>query len=504
MRLLVKLGVTVGVLFVGLFVFVWLTVPLNVPWRSMLQQAGALPRWLDPPPMTVGRMGERLTVPEGYGLTLFAQGVTEARGLAVTSGGDVLVSTPRDGRVLLLYVDDDADGSTDGQVVLLEGLTRPNGLAVRDGYLYVGEEDGVGRVLFDAETRAIIGEYTRIIEGLPPGGNHWKKTIRFGPDGLLYVAVGSSCNVCIEEDSRRGTILRYTSDGDFVDIFATGLRNSGGFDWSPLTGILYATDNGRDLLGDEFPPCELNEVVAGGFYGWPFVNGQNVPDPDLGEVQSAVIETAIPPVHEFKPHNAPLGMVFFRQDWHPPDYRGAAAVALHGSWNRREKDGYKVVSLHFASDGSIEERDFLTGFLVDGEVVGRPADVAESSDGSVYVSDDLGGAVYRIKFDTDDDRAFNLPTPRTSQGYDPTEIGPDERENALAIGQAILVAEDCMVCHARVDEAVADRGVLRNLRTNYTVEELAEYLAAPQQPMPPYEADRAERRAFSIFLLESF
>ena len=139
MRLLVKFGVAVGVLFVGLFVFVWLTVPLNVPWRSMLQQAGVLPRWLDPPPMTVGRMGERLAVPEGYGLTLFAQGVTEARGLAVTSGGDVLVSTPRDGRVLLLYADDDADGSTDGQVVLLEGLTRPNGLAVRDGYLYVGE-----------------------------------------------------------------------------------------------------------------------------------------------------------------------------------------------------------------------------------------------------------------------------------------------------------------------------------------------------------------------------
>jgi glucose/arabinose dehydrogenase len=504
MKLLLRLGAIAVVLLVVLFLFIWLTVPLNVPWRSMLQQAGVLPRWLDPQPMTVVRMVERLRVPEGYGLGLFAEGVTEARGLTVTVVGDVLVSTPRDGRVLLLHADTDADGEADGQSVLLDGLARPNGLAVRDGYLYVGEEDGVGRVPFDVETGSTTGEYRRIIEGLPPGGNHWKKTIRFGVDGLLYLAVGSSCNVCIEEDSRRGAILRYTAEGEFVDIFATGLRNSGGFDWSPATGTLYATDNGRDLLGDEFPPCELNEVVAGGFYGWPFVNGRNVPDPDFGDVQSAVMEAAIPPVHEFQPHNAPLGIVFFRHDRHPPEYRGAAAVALHGSWNRSEKDGYKVVSLHFASDGSIEERDFLTGFLVNDEAIGRPADVAEGPDGSVYVSDDLGGAVYRIRFNTVTDKTLTVSTPRPSSGYDSRVIGAEERQNALAIGSSILADKDCLVCHARADEQADDRFVLRDLRTKYTVDELSAFLVSPRQPMPPYEADRESRRALAIFLLESF
>ena len=314
MKLLAKLIAVLIALLVIAVALVWTMVPLNVPWKGMLQQMTLLPAWLDPDPMSAEQVDNRLVVAEGYGVSLFATGIADARMLRVTSAGDVLVSTPRGGRVILLEADRDGDGAADGQRVLLEGLTRPNGLDLAGGYLYVGEEDGVGRIAFDPRSGTVEGGYQRIIDGLPSGGNHWKKTIRFGPDGLLYVAVGSSCNVCVEDDARRAALLRYTPEGEFVDSYATGLRNSAGFDWSPATGVLYATDNGRDLLGDNFPPCELNAVVESGFYGWPFANGANVADPDLASGQDSAIAAAIAPVHEFRPHNAPLGIVFLRHD----------------------------------------------------------------------------------------------------------------------------------------------------------------------------------------------
>lgn len=341
---------------------------------------------------------QQLVVPDGYDVSLFATGVADARTLRVTSAGDVIVSSPFSGRVMLLEADRDGDGASDGARTLLAGLIRPNGLDIAGDYLYIAEEHAVGRVKFDASTGTVVGGYERVIDGLPAGGSNWKKTIRFGPDGLLYVSVGSSCNACVEEDARRASLLRFTPEGTFVDRYATGLRNSVGFDWSPSTGILYATDNGRDLLGEDFPPCELNAVVEDGFYGWPFAHGANVPDPDLAGRDHPALEMAIKPAHEFRPHNAPLGMVFLRHEAHPPEYRDAAVVALHGSWERSQKDGYKVVSLHFGPDGSIEERDLLTGFLANNQALGRPAEVAEGPDGSIYVSDDFASAVYRIRY----------------------------------------------------------------------------------------------------------
>jgi glucose/arabinose dehydrogenase len=171
-----------------------------------------------------------------------------------------------------------------------------------------------------------------------------------------------------------------------------------GFDWQPSTGKLYATDNGRDMLGDNFPPCELNELTKGGFYGFPIANGDRVPDPDFGAGQEQRIEGSIPPAHPFKAHNAPLGMNFVQGAGLPDSMRGAALVALHGSWNRTRKDGYKVVSLHWSDSGAIEERDFLTGFLVDEDVSGRPADVLQGPDGAIYVSDDYAGAIWKIRY----------------------------------------------------------------------------------------------------------
>ena len=319
-----------------------------------------------------------------------------ARMLRMTAAGDVLVASPGSGQVLWLARDADGDGASDDRRVLLKDLDGPNGLDLHDGYLYVAEQGQVGRIRFDDATGQIDGAYEVVIKGLPKGGNHWKKTIRFGPDGYLYMAIGSSCNVCSETDDRRAAILRYTADGTFVDTYATGLRNSAGFAWRDADGQLYATDNGRDLLGDDFPPCELNRIERGGFYGWPYANGDRVPDPNLGAGREAVIAASIPPVFSFHAHNAPLGIVFLKSDKQRAALRGAALVALHGSWNRTQKDGYKVVSLHWDADGTIHADDFMTGFLSGAVVIGRPAEIAEGADGAIYVSDDYANVVYKI------------------------------------------------------------------------------------------------------------
>jgi glucose/arabinose dehydrogenase len=192
--------------------------------------------------------------------------------------------------------------------------------------------------------------------------------------------------------------MRMHPDGTGAEIFATGLRNSVGFDWAPWDGTLYATENGRDLLGDDFPPDELNRIEKGHFYGWPYVNGFGVLDPEVGTGQMAKLAETTVPAHGFRPHNAPLGIHFLRGPGLPPGYDRTALVALHGSWNRTKLDGYKVVALQWADDGSITERDFLTGFLGPDGIIGRPAGVTEGPDGAIYVSDDYAGVIYRITY----------------------------------------------------------------------------------------------------------
>ncbi len=362
---------------------VWLP-PVNLPMSSVLP-------WLAD---TQSPDVSRLRVPSGFRLDLFADGVEDARMLRATPDGELIVASPRTGSIWWLKRDIDGDGAADERRLLKSDLDGPNGLDLNAGFLYVAEQQRIGRVPFDAATGSLSGEYEPVVEGLPAGGNHWKKTLRFGPDGLMYVAVGSSCNACLEKDERRAAILRYTPDGAPRGIYATGLRNSAGFDWSPEDGALYATDNGRDLLGDDFPPCELNRIEEGAFYGWPFANGDRVPDPDLGVGREAVIAASMQPVFAFPAHNAPLGIVFLRHADGP--FAGSALVALHGSWNRTRKDGYKVVALRFGPDGHIEAHDVVTGFLENDEVFGRPAELAEAPDGAIYVSDDFANAVYRI------------------------------------------------------------------------------------------------------------
>jgi len=346
-------------------------------------------------PPSAATVSAQLRVPPGLRVQVYSDQVPLARVIVFTSGGHLVVSRTRQDVLSILEPDRNGDGVADGHRLLLEGLDGPHGLALHDGWLYVAERTRVSRIRFDEAAGEVNGSLEPVLTGLSSDGRHQTKTIGFGPDGWLYLSQGSSCDVCIETDPRRAAMMRMREDGSEAAIFATGLRNSVGFDWAPWDGALYATDNARDLLGDDVPPDELNRIEAGGFYGWPYVHGNGVPDPEYGARYVGEAKP-IDPVHDFRPHNAPLGIHFLRAAGLPPDYQRSALVALHGSWNRTTPDGYKVVRLRWSDDGAIAESDFLTGFLGPDGVIGRPGFVAEGPDGAIYVSDDYAGVIYRI------------------------------------------------------------------------------------------------------------
>ncbi len=422
-------------------------------------------------PPTQTKIRSRLHLPTGFSLALYADSLPNIRWMHFSDHGDLLISQPRAGKVLLLERDSDADGHPDGRRELLSDLNRPHGLELRDGWLYVAETDAIGRARFDANAGRITGEFKRIVTGLPAGGNHWSRTLGFGPDGWLYVSVGSSCNVCVEEDDRRAAILRFRPDGSEPEIFARGLRNAVGFDWHPSTNRLYATDNGRDLLGDNFPPCELNHVVAGGFYGWPISNGERVPDPDLGAGQAERIQASTPPAHAFAAHNAPLGISFLRGDWLPQEYREAALVALHGSWNRTKKDGYKVVSLHWGKDGHISERDFLTGFELRGDVIGRPVHVVEGPDEAIYISDDFSGSIWQIRHGQSDHSNGSLQGSDRGETSRAPEAPTAAQARTILRGQNLYEKHDCGRCHEPQNGTQAT-AALQKLGRRFTMADL--------------------------------
>ncbi len=451
----------------------------------------------------------RIRAPEGFSVWLWAEDVPNARFMRFSPGGALLVSQPRRGRIVQFLGDADGDGFSDGQRVFLDGLDRPHGIDFRGGHVYVGEASAITRVAFDETPPRPIearGEPVRIVEGIPAGKNHWTRTPRFGPDGALYLTVGSSCNVCVEEDARRATMLRYEADGSGETIYASGLRNSAGFDWRPETGELFATDNGRDLLGDDYPPCELNRIVRNGFYGWPYANGFGDPDPDFGPGQDERIAASIDPVHGFRAHNAPLGIHFVRHGPLPEAYRGAALVALHGSWNRSELDGYKVVSLHWDEQDRIEERDFLTGFQQGDDVIGRPVDVQQGPDGAFYVSDDYAGAIYRVAWTGSGSTGALSRSPRPGPDPAPRDplagIDPPQRAALIARGGALFDEQACGTCH-RQDQAAPGAVVkrLEGLAARYDVPGLRDYFLAPQSPMPVFALPEDQRLALSVYLL---
>ena len=273
----------------------------------------------------------------------------------------------------------------------------------------------------------------------------------------------------------------------------------------PATGELYANDNGRDLLGDDFPPCELNRIEAGGFYGWPYANGDKVPDPNFGEGEQARIAASIAPAHAFGAHNAPLGIAFV-SDLGPLYDSGddVAIVALHGSWNRRDKDGYKVVSLHWQPDESIVERDFLTGFLEGNDVIGRPVDVVQGPDGAIYVSDDYANVIWRVSRTGEGPVSpgvatlvTNGPAADALAGLSATEIA-----RLSAQGGGLYATNDCASCH---EAEAAGEGVvvkpLVEIEARYDVDELMALLRTPPSPMPMPEINEDQRKALAVFLL---
>ena len=348
---------------------------------------------------TAATLKQRMELPPGFNISVYADQLPGARMLRLTDTGDLLVSLPRRGKIVLLEHDNNNDSLPDGQQTLIDNLNLPTGLDIHQNWLYIAETDAIGRIKFDSNTGKTTGDYQHIITDLPTRGNHWTRTIRFGPDGFMYVSVGSSCNACEEQNQKRAAITRYTADGSQEELFASGLRNTVGFDWKPDSHVLYGVDNGRDFLGDDFPPCELNRLEQGGFYGWPYANGNNIPDPDFGVSNTATINNSIAPVFEFGAHTAPLGITFLRSPSLPVAFQGAALVALHGSWNRSEKIGYKVVSMHFANNGKISKKDFIRGFERDGDVIGRPVDIAEARNGIIYISDDFTDSIYRVSYE---------------------------------------------------------------------------------------------------------
>jgi len=447
-------------------------------------------------------VGNRISAAEGFSISLYAEQVDNARLLRFTNEGDLLVANSNLDQIVLLPRDADGDGKADGKRVLLTDLNGPNGMDFFEDWLYVAETDAIGRVRFDHQRGVVVGSYERIVTGLPDGGNHWRKTLRFGPDGLMYVTMGSSCNVCEEQDPRRGTMVRYRADGSGEEIYARGLRNSAGFDWSPKDGQIYATDNGRDMLGDDFPHCELNKVVQGAHYGWPYANDDNIPDPDFGAGMESLIAGAIVPSFKFQPHNAPLGIAFIRGDTVPADYRGAAIVALHGSWNRTEKDGYKVVSMHWDQDNNVTERDFVTGLLQGDDAIGRPVDIAEGPDGAIYISDDYANVIYRVAY-AEPQQQLDMAIAATVFNAEQSlaAIAPALRVSRSAQGAALFEQYQCASCHGA--DGIGMKPLL-GLGKRFDLPALAHYIERPNPPMPIFPLDLDQRQALAVYLLENY
>jgi glucose/arabinose dehydrogenase len=339
---------------------------------------------------------QTFSVPEGFSYKILTEKTKGARSLAI-SGNNVFVGTRSKCDVYHLELTNDfSDVKT--MNVIAQDLNMPNGVAIKYNNLYVAE---VNRILvFNQISNQIESKkytYQILRSDFPSDSHHGWKYLKIGPDDHLYVPVGAPCNIC-ELTGDYGSLFRVSLDGKTKEKLATGIRNTVGFDWHPLTKKMWFSDNGRDWLGDDSPPEEINLINGmGEHFGYPYLHGKNIPDPEFGG-KSGNLKITLP-VLEIQAHSAALGMTFYRGDQFPQKYKNQLFVALHGSWNRSKKVGYKVIVVHLDKDQTVKYvEDFMTGFLSNETVNARPVDIAELSDGSLLITDDYSGKIFRVRY----------------------------------------------------------------------------------------------------------
>ncbi len=337
-----------------------------------------------------------ISLPDGFKIEVYAAGVDNARQMALGDQGTLFVGSRSAGNVYAV-IDSDGDGQPDKGRLVDSGLQMPSGIAFRDGALYVG---AISRVLRYDNIEAQLDtppDPVVITDRLPSDTHHGWKYLGFGPDGRLYVPVGGPCNVCVR-DSPYASILGMSPDGSDADVFARGVRNSVGFDFHPTTGDLWFTDNGRDNLGNDVPPGELNHASGAGLhFGFPYCHAGIIADPQFGHLGDC--PDFEPPAQALGPHVAPLGMAFYTGAMFPPEYRNQIFIAEHGSWNRSSKIGYRVTLVRLDETGhAVSYETFAEGWLQNERSWGRPADVLVMPDGALLIADDQAGVIYRISY----------------------------------------------------------------------------------------------------------
>jgi len=340
---------------------------------------------------------QRIKLPPGFKIEVYADKVDNARSLALGDTGTVFVGTRSDSVYAL--VDSDHVGKADRVVTIADGLNAPNGVAFRDGALYVAE---ISRIVRFDNIEANLKSPPKpviVFDKLPREGHHGWKFIAFGPDGWLYVPVGAPCNVCETDPDVYAAIHRMKPDGSQYEVFARGIRNTVGFDWDPDTRELWFNDHGRDMMGDDLPSCELNHAPhAGMHFGFPYCHQGDTPDPEYGAKRKCSEFT--PPALKQGGHVAPDGLRFYTGKMFPAEYRNRIFIAQHGSWNRSKKSGYRVMMVTLNKDGKTVDKyeEFATGWMENERAWGRPVDLLVMPDGSLLVSDDTANAVYRITY----------------------------------------------------------------------------------------------------------
>lgn len=338
-----------------------------------------------------------IKLPEGFKIEIYASKVKNARAMTLSPNGTVYVGSRKEGKIYAI-VDKDLDYKADEVVVIASGLKMPTGIVYVDGDLYVSEVNRVLKFIDIDQNFRKNPKGEPINFTFPSDEHHGWKYLGYGPDKKLYVPVGAPCNICEEENPVYASILRMNLDGTDAEIFASGIRNTVGFAWHPKTNELWFTDNGRDWMGDDTPPCELNHAPEKGLhFGYPYCHGSDVIDPDFGKGKNC--NDYKKPVQDLGPHVAPLGMKFYTGKSFPKEYHNQVFIAEHGSWNRTKPIGYRISLVRLEGNKAVSYETFAEGWLnEDGSRWGRPVDILILNDGSMLVSDDFGDAIYRISY----------------------------------------------------------------------------------------------------------